>query len=76
MTQRLTREFDNLLIDPVANCSAALVSNDITHWKAAIIGPNESPYEGGIFYLDIKFNDSYPFKPPNVYFITKILNYT
>ena len=32
----------------------------------------DTPYEGGIFYVDIKIPDEYPFKPPIMKFETKI----
>jgi ubiquitin-conjugating enzyme (huntingtin interacting protein 2) len=35
-------------------------------------GPRDTPFEGGIFYVNIELDDQYPFVPPKMRFITKV----
>ena len=72
LIKRINQEINELQTNPVTNCSAGPDEDNITHWNATIFGPEKTPYQGGIFKLDVKFPDDYPFKPPKIYFITPI----
>lgn len=70
--RRLQREFEEFLLDPPPNCSAGPKANNLYEWTASIAGPQGSPYEGGVFHLDVQFSRQHPFKPPKVTFRTRI----
>jgi len=71
--KRLTKEYQSVITEPETNITARpRRENDLLRWYATIAGPADTPYEGGIFHLNLQFSEQYPFRPPKVHFLTKI----
>ncbi|GAM25357.1 hypothetical protein SAMD00019534_085320, partial [Acytostelium subglobosum LB1] len=47
---------------------------NLLNWTATIVGPDETPFEGGIFNLSISFTEHYPEQPPKIKFTTDIFH--
>lgn len=72
ITKRLSHEAQEMKTHPPENCSAGPDGDNLVKWKATIIGPKGSPFDGGVFHLDISYPTDYPFKPPKVKFATPV----
>lgn len=71
--RRIRKEIEDMKKNPPDNCSAGPSDeNDLFVWRATIMGPEGSPYHGGIFNLSINIPADYPFKAPKIIFTTKI----
>eukprot|EP00899_Mesostigma_viride_P012235 jgi/Mesvir1/21011/Mv08066-RA.1 len=72
--KRLMRDFKRLQGDPPAGISAAPQDTNIMVWDAVIFGPDDTPWDGGTFRLQMDFTEDYPNKAPIVKFISKMFH--
>jgi ubiquitin-protein ligase len=70
--RRLLKELKELSNSSEKHVSIRLETEDMTRLKAEIQGQPNSPYEEGLFELDITVSPDYPFTPPIIRFATVI----
>ncbi|KAL5707226.1 E2 ubiquitin-conjugating enzyme [Ranunculus cassubicifolius] len=72
---RLLSDLKSIISEPPEGCSASPSSDENLYvWSATIFGPDESPWEGGMFGLRLTFGNNYPEKPPRVRFTSEIFH--
>merc|ERR1711865_547609 len=72
MPKRIIKETARLLQEPPPGVSATPYEDNLRYFKVIIAGPQESPYQGGIFQLELFLPADYPMVPPKVRFLTRI----
>ena len=73
--KRIKAELKDINENPIESIgvTVGLVHDDnVFEWKCTLMGPRDTSYRNGIFYLNIKFPDNYPLKAPEVAFKTPI----
>ena len=73
--KRLAKEQSDLLKEADDNETLFSIDpseSDLFKWEGSIVGPDESPYEGGMFFLTMEIPNDYPQKPPKVKFTTRV----
>uniref|UniRef100_A0A8C5AZW3 Ubiquitin-conjugating enzyme E2T (putative) n=1 Tax=Gadus morhua TaxID=8049 RepID=A0A8C5AZW3_GADMO len=69
---RLKRELQMLSTEPPPGITCWQPEDQVDELRAQIVGGDGTPYEGGLFTLEIKVPERYPFEPPNIRFLTPI----
>ena len=71
----ITEEYKQLNRAPLVNLgiTVGLFNEDnMFEWKCTILGPKDTFYRGGLFYLKIIFPPNYPQSKPEMLFLTPI----
>ncbi|CAD6219756.1 unnamed protein product [Miscanthus lutarioriparius] len=72
LPRRIIKETQRLLSEPAPGISASPSEENMRYFNVMILGPSQSPYEGGVFKLELFLPEDYPMAPPKVRFLTKI----
>ncbi|TPX49703.1 hypothetical protein SeMB42_g02508 [Synchytrium endobioticum] len=72
LPKRIVKETERLLAEPAPGISAVPHEDNLRYFDVVIAGPNQSPFEGGVFRLELFLPEEYPMAPPKVRFLTKI----
>ena len=69
-TRRLLSEFDGVSKE----FDVEMKGDNVLLWNVAIQGPEDTPYSGGTFLLQIVLEPTFPFSSPQITFLTKIFH--
>ena len=69
---RILKETRMLRVRPPPGISGFPDENNYRHFFCLIEGPEGTPYQGGLFKLELFLPEEYPEKPPKARFLTKI----
>ncbi|NXJ84837.1 UBE2T enzyme, partial [Trogon melanurus] len=69
---RLKRELSLLATEPPPGITCWQSQSRLDDLRAQILGGADTPYEKGIFNLEIIVPERYPFEPPKIRFLTPI----
>ncbi|CAN6558253.1 unnamed protein product [Malus baccata var. baccata] len=72
LPRRIIKETQRLLSEPAPGISASPSEDNMRYFNVMILGPTQSPYEGGVFKLELFLPEEYPMAAPKVRFLTKI----
>jgi ubiquitin-conjugating enzyme E2 T len=69
---RIQKEFKDLNNEPLEGVGIFSIDDKMNNFTVQIVGQNDTPYEDGLFELNIYIPPKYPFEPPQINFKTPI----
>ena len=57
---------------PTVGVTARPTEKDLFTWRGNLRGPEDTPYKGGVFHIEIKFPELYPTEPPTIRLMTPL----
>lgn len=71
-SKRLSKELEKIRAQKEPGIEIRVSKNNERYILMQLTGPKDTPYEGGIFFIEFFFPDDYPGCPPKARFLTKI----
>ncbi len=72
ITPRIAKETKDLMKSTPAGIFISPNPKNFRHFTVKLVGPPDSPYEGGMFDVELFLPNEYPMVPPKVHFNTPI----
>ncbi|XVF88026.1 hypothetical protein PTKIN_Ptkin19aG0016300 [Pterospermum kingtungense] len=66
LPRRIIKETQRLLSEPAPGISASPSEDNMRYFNVMIFGPTQSPYEGGVFKLELFLPEEYPMAAPKL----------
>ncbi|KAL8507716.1 hypothetical protein ACS0TY_018308 [Phlomoides rotata] len=66
LPRRIIKETQRLLSEPAPGISASPSEDNMRYFNVMILGPTQSPYEGGVFKLELFLPEEYPMAAPKM----------
>jgi ubiquitin-conjugating enzyme E2 J1 len=68
--RRIMKEIKEMQAEKSTLYTAMPLDDNIFEWHFTVRGPRETDFEGGVYHGKIILPSEYPFKPPDIVFLT------
>ncbi|KAI5780766.1 ubiquitin-conjugating enzyme/RWD-like protein [Geopyxis carbonaria] len=73
--KRLLKEYKELIREsPEGVCAGPIDEDNLLEWECLIRGPDDTPFEGGVFPATLSFPKDYPLNPPMMKFTCEMFH--